>query len=442
MRAAPERKVGITGAVGVESVPDPAGRIETFRVRPPLLVTVHNPLAEQQRRACRQQITADDVILQKVPTHAPHRWVEAHRLGEHRVGVRQVRQIRDRRAPAREDPVELGVQRGRDLRMPTEQMKGPGQCVGGGFVTGKQDREDLVADLGVVHAGAGLSVTGGQQQRQQVRPARSGGTATLDEVVDDPVEGVARVTAPPGRGKRQLFHQFETCLQGLAGGHHVFADSGPDDVHRIAVDVNVEQGPRDHRQRHLDHLVVDVEEPPVPPAVGPVVGKRGERLSVLGDPLVMEQRLHEPTLPAMCLAGTGQQPLPEYQGQRLHDRLTRTQTAADHTPAIRPARPDQRVGNGRRVRDEEQRHRTGGQPHDRTVGPAQADEARERISAQQSPHCAWTTSNFRHSLLAHQRGLRASTGRRSKGHRGPSSGTRAGAGTLNPAGRPADRSSR
>ncbi len=48
--------------------------------------------------------------------------------------------------------------------MLSEQMKSPGQRVCGGFVTGKHDSQDLVADLRVVHALAGLGIAGCQQQ--------------------------------------------------------------------------------------------------------------------------------------------------------------------------------------------------------------------------------------------------------------------------------------
>ncbi len=164
VRTASEGEVGVPGPVRVDPVPEPAGRVKTFRVRPPLRVAMDDPLAQQQRRAGRQPIASDKTVFQQIPTHAPHRRVKPHRLGEHRVGIRQVRQIRDRRPPAGQDGVELGVQRCRDLRMRAEQMKCPGQRVGRGFVTGQHDGQDLIADLGVVHPVAGLRIAGRQQQ--------------------------------------------------------------------------------------------------------------------------------------------------------------------------------------------------------------------------------------------------------------------------------------
>ncbi len=54
------------------------------------------------------------------------------------------------------------------LRVLREQIPAPTQRGGGGLVSGKEDREDLVAQLSVAHAFSGLGITRCEQHREKV----------------------------------------------------------------------------------------------------------------------------------------------------------------------------------------------------------------------------------------------------------------------------------
>ncbi len=68
-------------------------------------------------------------------------------------------------------------------------MPGPGEGVGGGLVAGQKDGQNLVAELPVAHALAGLLVAGFEQHREKVAGIFSAAgfafsAASLDDVVD------------------------------------------------------------------------------------------------------------------------------------------------------------------------------------------------------------------------------------------------------------------
>ncbi len=231
----------------------------------------------------------------------------------------------------------------------------------------------------------------------------------VDEVVDDAVQGVTSVTAPPGRGQWQPLQRLEACPHGLTGGHHVLADSRSDDGHFVAVDINIEQCASDHRQRHLDHFVVQIKVLAVRPTISPIVGNRGKRLAVLEDPLMVEHRLHEPALPAVPLPRAGQQPLAEHQCERLHHRLTGAEPTADDASGEGPAGSDEHVSDDCRVRHEEGRQRSRGDLRDRTVGRTQLGQAREQVGTQHSCSRARATGQARGGSRTHQHGHRWTT---------------------------------
>ncbi len=139
--------------------------------------------------------------------HSPCGWVEAHGFGKDLFGVSEIWVVGEGgeslfRACAK-DCVEFGVEFGFYFGVLGEEVPGPGKGVGYCLVSGQEDGEDFVADLGVGHAlgqlacgGFGFSglVGAGEKHGEEVRAGISflavlavGGCCAMfsDETVDN-----------------------------------------------------------------------------------------------------------------------------------------------------------------------------------------------------------------------------------------------------------------
>ena len=114
--------------------------------------------------------------------------VEPHRLLEDRQRVGQLGQVGQRRHPSTEDLVDLALQRPQDMGVLGEQVERPREGDGRRLVAGREHRQDLVPQLPVTHALAGLGVLRCQQHVQQVVPRLERPAPFGDEPVDEGVQ--------------------------------------------------------------------------------------------------------------------------------------------------------------------------------------------------------------------------------------------------------------
>src|SRR5215470_7296380 len=79
-RAAAKREISVFGARG-SGFRRPAFRVEFERLGIITLVMVHDILAQEHYRTCRDDIIANFITAQSAPPHDPHRRITAHRFG-------------------------------------------------------------------------------------------------------------------------------------------------------------------------------------------------------------------------------------------------------------------------------------------------------------------------------------------------------------------------
>src|SRR5262249_1092774 len=107
-----------------------------------------------------------------------------------------------------------------------EEIAGPTESDGGGFVSGEEEGHHFVAELGVAHGGA-VRVRGLEEVAQQVASLFARIAAVADDAVDDSVEvlggALTRWCEEPWNGKREQ--------QSLTG---VIQEAVGDDVHGVA----------------------------------------------------------------------------------------------------------------------------------------------------------------------------------------------------------------
>src|SRR6188768_487739 len=80
-------------------------------------------------------------------------------------------------------------------------------------MTGNEQRLDLVARLPVGDRLAGLLITGVQQNAQQISPVESGPTALGNQVVDQSVQGAARLEKATLDRDRRVLRNIERRIQ-------------------------------------------------------------------------------------------------------------------------------------------------------------------------------------------------------------------------------------
>ena len=149
-----------------------------------------------------------------VADQAIDRRVEPQRLLDHPAGERQPREVVGGGRAAAEHVGDLVAEATLGLGVLGEQVAGPGEGDGRRLVAGPDERDDLVAQLPVGEALAGLLVAGGQEHREQVARIVLGGSAAAPAMMSKmraSRERIARrdrrflgVGTPGGRGRRLL----------------------------------------------------------------------------------------------------------------------------------------------------------------------------------------------------------------------------------------------
>ena len=303
---------------------------------------MQEPRRDHHDRAPLDRVAVRPVTGDGGPADRPGRRPEPDRLRDDGLRVREVRQIADRRDAVREDGVELGVQAPLRVRAAREQPPGPRERDRGGLVTGEEQREGLVPNLLVGHAGPVLTRT--QQQREKIVPARSGRAPFGDHLRDHAVQVGLDAAVPAHRWRGQPHEQAEQ-RRVHAVEHPERVREGPPDRRALPlVDVRSEQGVAHHCEGERRHLGLDVDLLAVAPALGGSLGEPDHRLRVGRDPFVVEHGLDQAPPAEVGLVLTREQRLAEQHLRRL-DRgslvertMTRDQDVADEVGMVQQVR--------------------------------------------------------------------------------------------------------
>ena len=191
-RPRPERQVG--KARHRRRAGQETARIEGVGVAPQLAVPVQQPGRDRHTVAGSDRLAGQFVRTERAAGQHEGGRVEPHRLLDHRAGERFVRARRFRRH---------GSLR---FRREREEGAGPEQGHRRGLVPGQDHGGDLIAQLLVREAPAGLGIAGGPQQVEQVArlaPAMASDlapTLPLVAVGDDLIEEGDPIAAEAGAG--------------------------------------------------------------------------------------------------------------------------------------------------------------------------------------------------------------------------------------------------
>ena len=168
-------------------------------------MTVRDVRAEDDRGALRNVVPAHGVVLERSPHQHEDGRVVPHGLEQDVLRVLEVRDVVDRRRPAAEHLVHLGLQLAPAVWVLREQVEGPGQCRRDGLVPGDEEPDHLVARLSIGDRRARLGVLRVQQQVDEVLGGVRRPPVLPDDAVDDAVERVERrVEAARGRKREPL----------------------------------------------------------------------------------------------------------------------------------------------------------------------------------------------------------------------------------------------
>ena len=122
--------------------------------------------------------------------------IETQRFLNDHACVLQLRKVRNAWHPVTKDLVQLSMQTALDLGRLREQVPGPRQGIGRGFVTGKQKRHDFVARLPVIHPLACLLILRQQEHREQITPLGLTCSALSNHAIDQLIQHVDRPLDP------------------------------------------------------------------------------------------------------------------------------------------------------------------------------------------------------------------------------------------------------
>ncbi len=209
----------------------------------------------------------------------------------------------------------LGVQPLRHLGVTVGQVEGPAEGARRGLVAGQQQRDQFVAHPLPADPLVGLLPGGDDQPGQRVvplDPLAVTGDPLRHQPVDHALQGL------PGLAEAELLGERHPA------GHHAHGDHVE---HRLVLDglevvpdglegaeVDVEQRAAEHAERERRHLPdhVDRAAALVRPQPADQLGRLlRDDARLLGDPLVLEDRLDLPALLAPELALAGQQAVAE-----------------------------------------------------------------------------------------------------------------------------------
>ncbi len=251
-RAKAEREVGEARDL-FEEVAFPAFREELFGVAVPARVAMNDPGDGGDACAFGDGKTGERVVLDGEAGNGPGGRIQAHGFGEDVAGVSELREIVERGGPAVKDEIELGVEFCFGAGILGEEHPGPGECAGGGFMTGEEKREGFIAELLRGHAGA-VFVLRVDEEGEEVAGVVFGIAALLDDAVDD--LGEIADSAPglkiASRGKPLGSHD-QAAKVGC-----VFEEDAKiiADLRGVALDVGMEESFADDLESETHHGVV------------------------------------------------------------------------------------------------------------------------------------------------------------------------------------------
>ena len=307
-------------------------------------------------------------------------------------------------------------------------------------MTGQHQGHDLVAQLPVGHALAGLLVAGGKEHRQQVAPVHPVSPALGDAIVHHPVQRAQ------GSGEAEVARGGQRARQRDQRLHRL--DGVPQDHRQRAADrlgrpleVQAEQGPPQDGQGGAGHLRRDVDRLTGgglrAQAVGQLAGDPGHDLAEGGKARLVEGGLGQAALPFPESTVLGDEPAAQGHPQRLEPAgLAPVVLASVLQDALDPAGPadevpidhpqlhvgDRPVG-ARRLHQELQRvGAKGRQAPDDWHAPRPGRRPRQRDGGNGAAHAP---------IMARGRGAvreRSAAGRRRRGRLGGAGGCRGGAG--------------
>lgn len=190
------------------------------------------------------------------------------------------------------------------LRVLREQIPSPGEGGGCGFVAGEEEREGLVADLGIGH-GLPVFVTGSKQHGEEIAGIVAGLAPAGDDAVNDVVELAARAAEAAGDGEQRQAHDVLAHWEHEEIEHLEDLGEGVLDGGGCVVHLGAEESIGDDAEREPHHLLVELERLARLPMGRGALRLLHHRIGIAGQALAVEGWLHELALAGMAglLAG-------------------------------------------------------------------------------------------------------------------------------------------
>ena len=160
-----------------------AFRQEVLRIAPKGRMPVQQIGTDENVGARRDRIAAEFVRLQRAAREQPAGRIQAQGLLNHLVGEgERLGRVQSQRA--RRHGVGFGGQLRGSLWMLADQIPGPGQRCGGGFVSCHDESQHLIDHFLVAHGLFGLAVAGIHEHRQQIEALLRLAAAARDQFGD------------------------------------------------------------------------------------------------------------------------------------------------------------------------------------------------------------------------------------------------------------------
>ena len=295
--------------------------VKHVRILPEIGMAVRRVRAEPDQRVRRDNVAADFVIGQRFAVEANGRWIEPQRLLQHHTGVDKPWEVLNHRDSPAQHPLQFRMQAALHVRVLGKQVPRPGERVRGRFMTGEQQRHDLIAHLPVVHALSCLLVTRQHQQREQVIRVGTQPTMFGDHLLHDSVERANGLlnAAVAWRRNGERWHRMIDVVRERC---HQRRECLTDGI-RLIAEVDAEQGLAHDAQRQAHHLHSHIHGLIARRSVVPTLqhnpgGARHER-SKGGKLLAMEGGLHETPLVQPRQPVVGEESLAKQGPEEVHE---------------------------------------------------------------------------------------------------------------------------
>ena len=301
----------------------PALRPEGVGVREEGRKALHRPLAGQQQRPGGNCKVPEAARAQGSATGHPERGVQAQRLLDDGLRVRQAGQVVRRRGPVPQRLAEFRRQPPVRRRAGSQQQKGPGQCECRAFVAGGEESLDLLAQ-------GAMPPRPRPQLEQHRRHAPLSRVGAGDQPVHEPVQ------PPHGRrlarrgGQRQQAEEAMARTEALHQRVHDRADLGG-----LRGDVRAQQGCGDDLQGQASHVPLDVSRLAKLPIPQHPLRQGGDGPAIVRHHFGMERRLAGPPLSPPGVPVAGDQAVP----QQAADGAGPQPHGLDEVPVVRDQHP-------------------------------------------------------------------------------------------------------